>query len=597
MVLISAVATGITVNSLTGYLKSNVEERLLAASHSAAGFVTADELGEFRTPSDMDAPGYAELKERLIRFGEGTHVLFVYYMRLTDDGNAQFIIDNDTTVDTVDLSTPPIPLEEAPREAFDGETATSGLGNYSVGYDGLLSAYSPVYDDAGNIAAVAGVDLQDKAAVTSRSRITAFAVLLVSSTIVVIVSGFLSLAMYRRKESAYAVAVDEAVRANRAKSDFLATMSHEIRTPMNAIIGMTAIAKAANDPGKKNDSLGKIDEASVHLLGVINDILDMSKIEANKFDLSPVRFRFSDMLDKVGVVNNFRITQKRQKFITRVSEDMPDAFIGDDQRIAQVITNLLSNAVKFTPEGGQITLDASLMSEEDNLCAVRVEVTDTGIGLSDEQMSRLFNSFEQADSNTSRQFGGTGLGLAISKNIVEMMGGEIWVKSEPGEGATFGFTMKLERAPADSDDAASAHGEGETDENRDTDFLGFHALLAEDVEINREIVLAYLEPTSLAIDCAETGAEALKLFSDAPEKYDVILMDIQMPEMDGYEATRRIRALDAPNAKTIPIIAMSANVFREDIEQCMAVGMNDHIGKPIDVNDMTAKLGKYLRKD
>jgi signal transduction histidine kinase/ActR/RegA family two-component response regulator len=597
MVLISAVATGITVNSLSGYLKSNVEERLLAASHSAAGFVTADELDKFRTPPDMNKPGYTELKERLIRYGEGTHVLFVYYMRLTDDGYAQFIIDNDATADTVDLSTPPIPLEAAPREAFKGETATSGLGNYSVGYDGLLSAYSPVYDDEGNIAAVAGVDLQDATAVTSRSRITAFAVLLISSTLVVIVSGFLSLSMYRRKENAYAVAVDDAVRANRAKSEFLSTMSHEIRTPMNAIIGMTAIAKATGDPGKKNDSLEKIDEASVHLLGVINDILDMSKIEANKFELSPVRFRFSDMLDKVGVVNNFRIAQKRQNFITRVSDDMQGAFIGDDQRIAQVITNLLSNAVKFTPEGGDITLDASLISGDDNFCIIRVEVTDTGIGLSDEQMSRLFNSFEQADSNTSRQFGGTGLGLAISKNIVEMMGGEIWVRSESGEGATFGFTMKLERASASPCDDDAARGESGTEEETDTDFSGFRAILAEDVEVNREVVLAYLEPTSLAVDCAETGAEALKLFSDAPEKYDIIFMDIQMPEMDGYEATRRIRALDTPNAKTIPIIAMSANVFREDIEQCIASGMDDHIGKPIDVNDMTVKLSKYLKKD
>jgi CheY-like chemotaxis protein/anti-sigma regulatory factor (Ser/Thr protein kinase) len=280
----------------------------------------------------------------------------------------------------------------------------------------------------------------------------------------------------------------------------------------------------------------------------------------------------------------------------RVSEDMPGAFIGDDQRIAQVITNLLSNAVKFTPESGDITLDASLISENDDLCTVRVEVTDTGIGMSDEQMSRLFNSFEQADVNTSRQFGGTGLGLAISKNIVEMMGGEIWVRSEPGYGATFGFTMKLERAPAVSEDGAHARDEDRAEGNIDTDFSGFRAILAEDVEINREIVLAYLEPTSLALDCAETGAEALKLFSDAPERYDVILMDIQMPEMDGYEATRRIRTLDAPNAKKIPIIAMSANVFREDIEHCRAAGMDDHIGKPIDVNDMMSKLSKYLKK-
>jgi signal transduction histidine kinase/AmiR/NasT family two-component response regulator len=468
-----------------------------------------------------------------------------------------------------------------------------------VGYDGLLSAYSPVYDDAGHVVAIAGVDIEDDPAITGRSRITAFTVLLIASTVVVLVSGFLNVFFYRRKERAYVGAVAEATRANRAKSDFLANMSHEIRTPMNAIIGMTSIARDAADPEEKNQRLDKIDDASAHLLGVINDILDMSKIEANKFELASVSFRFRDVLDKVENVNTFRIAQKRQRFEIRVGGDIPEVLIGDDQRLTQVITNLLSNAVKFTPEGGGIFLDAKLVSEGDGMCVIQIEVKDTGIGLDDEQMSRLFQSFEQASGNTSRKFGGTGLGLAISKNIVEMMDGEIWVRSKLGEGATFGFTVRLGRGaqePSGTSAPQPLSFGARSGRKGAADLSGFRVIVADDVEINREIVAAYLQPTSLAIDFAENGAEALKLFDDHPERYDLILMDIQMSVMDGYEATQRIRASGAPNATEIPIIAMTANVFRDDIEHCLSVGMNDHVGKPIDVNDLRSKLTKHLRR-
>jgi CheY-like chemotaxis protein len=321
------------------------------------------------------------------------------------------------------------------------------------------------------------------------------------------------------------------------------------------------------------------------------------------------------MLEKAQGVNAFRIDEKDLRFKTDIDEDVPNILIGDDQRLTQVITNLLSNAVKFTPEGGDISLCVLLLSEGNGICTLEVNVRDTGIGLNDEQMSRLFTSYGQADGDTSRKFGGTGLGLAISKNIVEMMGGEIWVRSKLGEGAVFGFTVKLERGDAEAEGAptTSAGTDGvsggpdasdvtvskksnQLERASEIDFSGFRALLAEDIEVNREIVIAYLESTSLEIDCAKTGEEAVALFRAGPGSYDIIFMDIQMPEMDCYEATRLIRDTDAPNAKTIPIIAMTANVFREDIELCLSAGMNDHVGKPIEMDDLMKKLKKYLRR-
>ncbi|MDR0248636.1 MAG: response regulator [Oscillospiraceae bacterium] len=507
-----------------------------------------------------------------------------------------------------------------------------------------------------------------------------------------------------------------AEQASRAKSNFLANMSHEIRTPMNAIIGMASIGAGARDIIKKDYAIQKIQEASRHLLGVINDVLDMSKIEASKFSLSVTEFDFERMFQRVVDVINFRVGEKHQKLTVHIDPLIPQTLVGDDQRLAQVITNLLTNAVKFTPEHGAIRLGAQLLSEGGGVCELLISVADTGIGISAQQQERLFSAFTQAETSITRKYGGTGLGLVISKNIVEMMDGAIWVESQPGNGAVFSFTACLARGSNGDDSgysiprgrrvlAADADGEaggfftdaaerlgivchtapsglaalamiaehgsydlyfidqnmpdmdglelaraigakgggplvllasaaewnnlqGRAAEAGVTSFLpkplffsavasclerelghaeserapaaprltlrGKRLLLAEDVEINREIVISLLEPTGLEIDCAQNGAEAVSMFLSDPGRYDMVFMDLQMPEMDGYTATGQIRASGSPEAARVPIVAMTANVFKEDIDKCVQAGMNGHIGKPLDIDEVTAALRKYL---
>jgi CheY-like chemotaxis protein/two-component sensor histidine kinase len=488
---------------------------------------------------------------------------------------------------------------------------------------------------------------------------------------------------------------------------------------------MMSIGKAAREIERKDYCLEKISEASTHLLGVINDILDMSKIEAGKLEVSLTEFNLEKMLRRVTNVIEFRMDEKNIHFLVNLSEDLPAYIVSDDQRLAQVLTNLLSNAVKFTPERGSVTLSARLLASsiDEETVTLEFSVTDTGIGVSLENQAKLFHSFEQADGGISRKYGGTGLGLAISKRIVELLGGAIWIESEEGKGSRFVFRIEALRGkednrrptfPADIEktlkllavdnspevlkhfsniadklnlrwDIAMSGEEAcrileDRDDRRavvfvnwqmldmngielanrireirrdrtivvmmisalewniieaeakaagvagfiskplfpsaivdclnehlgapaavletsglDNRFKGKHALLAEDIEINREIVMSFLDETGISIDSAENGKKALEAFRNDPWKYDIILMDIHMPEMDGYEATGAIRALDIPRAKDIPIVAMTANVFREDVERCLAAGMNDHIGKPVDVDEIIEKLLKYIK--
>ncbi len=518
--------------------------------------------------------------------------------------------------------------------------------------------------------------------------------------------------------------------SNRAKSEFLSRMSHEIRTPMNAIIGMTKIAEGTDDVGRLKYCLSTIEASSAHLLGIINDILDMSKIEAGKLLIDSVPLSVEKLLRKACGLILEQVERKQIELGVYMDKGAVEEFLGDELRLSQIIANLLSNAVKFTPERGAIRVTVAETQRQSDHSVLRFTVTDTGIGMTDEQMDRLFNAFEQADGSITRQYGGTGLGLAISRSIVEKMGGQIWAESELGQGSTFVFEVRLGHADgsdgnnlSDINPSASlrvlvAHSNADTRHyfadiaawygiavreavdpkdlalclkqaceartpydavflaydwpgtngiellqrlsvvvDKDTvvfmtpfltwnkiegaahnvgvtgfvpvplfpsivrdavisatckteaspvtradetgnsnDFSAVTLLLVEDVEINREIFMLLLADTNIQIEVAGNGVEAVEKFVNQPDRYDIIIMDIQMPVMNGYEATRRIRSLNSDWAKEVPIIALSADAFKDDIDRCIACGMNDHLKKPIELELVMEKLTNYCRE-
>ncbi len=385
----------------------------------------------------------------------------------------------------------------------------------------------------------------------------------------------------------------EARVASSAKSSFLARMSHEIRTPLNAVIGMSEIAKkSVPDNEKALSAINRILSSSHHLMGILNDILDMAKIESGKMTLASAPFNLGRAIDEVSNIILSRCVDKNIRFTTDVAEVRDRVVLGDKLRLNQVLINLLGNAVKFTDAGGVIGVSVKPLRETPENLELAFAVSDNGIGMTAEQVTRLFVPFEQADTSIASRFGGTGLGLSICKNLVNAMGGEINVHSLPGRGTTFNFALTLQKGQAHTTtDALEKAGDA-------PDLRGIRILLAEDVEVNRLIIDELLSATGAAIDDAVNGAEALSMFSASPENhYQLILMDIQMPAMDGYEATEKIRALPRPDAKLVPVIALTANAYREDVERALVSGMNGHLSKPINVSALFSALSQWLCRD
>ncbi len=395
----------------------------------------------------------------------------------------------------------------------------------------------------------------------------------------------------------------KAEEASHAKSQFLASMSHEIRTPMNAILGMSHLAIKADPEPRQRNYLTKISDAARHLLGIINDILDFSKVEAGEMSLESIPFSLREIVDDIRNITQPMVIDKPVKLEFNLP-DIPDQLVGDPLRLRQVLLNLINNAAKFTAEGA-VRLFCSIKEDRGDHYIISFAVEDTGIGIPEDGVQRLFTSFHQVDGSTTRKYGGTGLGLAISRRLVSLMGGSISVQSTPGRGSTFFFSLPLGKAtqlPAESESAtgnkASAsgnpHPETAPKAKDDAPPPGFnrnaHVLVVEDNEINKEIIVELLRGFGLSVSAVENGREAVDAVR--VQDFSLVLMDLQMPEMDGIEATRSIRLL--PDGGSLPIVALTANAMAENRDQCLASGMNDFLSKPINVDELEEKLLYWL---
>ncbi|WP_161493368.1 transporter substrate-binding domain-containing protein [Zoogloea sp. LCSB751] len=370
----------------------------------------------------------------------------------------------------------------------------------------------------------------------------------------------------------------------RTKADFVANMSHEIRTPMTAILGFTHRLQQSELTPRQRDYLRKVRVAAEHLLTIINDVLDFSKLEAGKMHIEHVRFELSNVLSDASSMVQERCTEKGLGLLVDLASDVPTHLVGDPVRLTQVLTNYVSNAVKFS-EHGNIVVRVEKLGKEGQKALLRFSVSDSGIGLSEDQKQRLFESFQQADGSISRKYGGTGLGLVISKRIATLLGGEVGVDSTPGQGSTFWFTARLSVLEAEELPLAMVSA-APSDRSA---IAGVHVLLAEDNEVNQEVTKEFLHDFGVSVTIAENGAQALEMVKTG--HFDLVLMDMQMPVMDGLTATREIRKL--PGFAELPIIAITANAMVEDQTRCLEAGMNDHLGKPYQPAELYAILQKW----
>ena len=613
IILIALAATFLlTVNGLLGLvlteqsktaMKALIHSRMLDISNTAAAMVNGDNLKNLKA-EDKGTPPYQHVHDTLNYFRENVNLEFIYCVQAKSEKEFVFSVDPDPD-DPGEFGSPVV-YTEALYKASKG-TASVDDEPYTDAWGKFYSAYSPVFDSSGKVAGIVAVDFSAKwydEQIDIQERTIAICMvvsLLIYVVLVVVVTKRLRRRVYDVTQDLRS-ALEAAEAANKAKTLFLSNMSHEIRTPMNAIIGLDSLALTNPDlPETTREQLEKIGSSAKHLLSIINDILDVSRIESGKAVLKNEEFSLSVILDQVNSIVGSQCMYKGLKYKCHVPEGQWDVYIGDDMKLRQILINILGNAVKFTPEGGTVELSVETTARFQRKSTLRFTIKDTGAGISKEFLPKIFDTFSQENSSAENRYGSTGLGMAITKRLVDLMNGEIAVESEKGVGTTFMVTVTLTEADENAEikNTAKTKSEGAAapEESATVELSGRRVLLAEDMPVNAEIVKEVLKMKGIETEHAENGSIAAEMFKSKPEGYyDAILMDMRMPVMDGLESTRQIRSSSHPEAKTIPIVALTANAFEEDVQRSMQTGINAHLSKPINPEDIFTTLAELITK-
>ena len=598
----------------SSYTKTALETEITRDTASADavhklvnGRIGKEDFDQIKDQSDEKKQLYKDISSYFNEIRTLNSTRYIYTAKKNEEGKLVYVVDG-LDPDADDVRHPGDYIEEEMVPYID--RAISGENVYSqdiidTTWGPIFTACYPVsanYDGTGEIigAFCIEMDMQSAYGMVEKTNHISIICGLVAGAVLLLICLYTyyvyqkSKAEEQKQKQLLMTAAEEADAANKAKSAFLLSISHDIRTPMNAIIGFTNIALHQNTVSDIHDSLEKVQKSSNHLLSLLNDVLDFTRIESGKVTISPEPMDITQLTDNVQAIMNGLLYNRDLKFEVH-RENLKNPYVlADVLRIREVLVNLLGNAVKFTKDGGEITLDiSSYPGADEKHIITRYVVRDNGIGMSEEFQKKLFDPFSQEDdANARTQYKGTGLGMAITKKYVDMMGGSIAVESKKGVGSTFTVEIPLE--------LTEQVIQSEQKQHLHRDLTGIHVLMAEDNDLNAELATIMLEDAGMTVTRASDGKEVVNLFKNHPRgTYDFILMDIMMPNMDGHQAAKAIRALgiERSDAVTIPIIALSANAFIDDIQESLDSGMNDHISKPINMEELIDTITKYIKHD
>ena len=595
----------------SSYTKTALETEITRDTASADavhklvdGRIGKEDFDQINDQSDEKNPLYKDISSYFNEVRTLNSTRYIYTAKKNEEGKLVYVVDG-LDPDADDVRHPGDYIEDEMVPYID--RAISGENVYSqdiidTTWGPIFTACYPVtanHDGTGEIigAFCIEMDMQSAYGMVEKTNHISIICGLVAGAVLLLICLYTyyvyqkSKAEEQKQKQLLMNAAEEADAANKAKSAFLLSISHDIRTPMNAIIGFTNIALHQNMVSDIHDSLKKVQQSSNHLLSLLNDVLDFSRIESGKVTISPEPVDMNQLTDNIQAIMNGLLYNRDLQFEVHRESLKNPYVLADVVRIREVLVNLLGNAVKFTKDGGAITLDiSSYPGADEKHIIIRYVVRDNGIGMSEEFQKKLFDPFSQEDdANARTQYKGTGLGMAITKKYVDMMGGSIAVESKKGVGATFTVEIPLE--------LPEQVIQSEQKQHLHRDLTGIHVLMAEDNDLNAELATIMLEDAGMTVTRASDGKEVVDLFKNNPRgTYDLILMDIMMPNMDGHQAAKAIRALgiERSDAVTIPIIALSANAFIDDIQESLDSGMNDHISKPINIEELIDTITKYI---